>query len=154
MGLFGCTKGAMFKALSVEGSVKGNTRVGGIIANAIDTKVDNCNNYCNLNSKLCIGGIVAKFEAINKDVSISNCQNYGDIFSSGVKLIGGIVGYCDNKKNEVKFEYCTNYGNISQKIKKVQIIKWLEFVDLLEKTLCFTAVQIVEKLMQWALHMG
>ena len=114
VGLFGCTKGAMFKALSVEGSVKGNTKVGGIIANAIDTKVDNCNNYCNLNSKLCIGGIVAKFEAINKDVSISNCQNYGDIFSSGVKLIGGIVGYCDNKKNEVKFEYCTNYGNISQ----------------------------------------
>lgn len=114
VGLFGCTKGAMFKALSVEGSVKGNTKVGGIIANAIDTKVDNCNNYCNLNSKLCIGGIVAKFEAINKDVSISNCQNYGDIFSSGVKLIGGIVGYCDNEKNEVKFEYCTNYGNISQ----------------------------------------
>ena len=114
VGLFGYTKGAMVKALSVEGSVKGNTRVGGIIANARDTKVDNCNNYCNLNSKLCIGGIVAKFEAINKDVSISNCENYGDIFSSGFKLIGGIVGYCDNRKNEVKFEHCTNYGNINQ----------------------------------------
>ena len=106
-----------------EGTIIGNTRVGGIAGASIG-KIINCTNKAtiiaqdneNTYSGLMVGGIVG---AINKG-SIDNCKNYGNVTAKDDsltlkkgKFAGGIVGQVYVGEGEdITISNCTNSGNI------------------------------------------
>ena len=107
-----------------EGTIIGNTRVGGIVG-ASDGKIINCTNKAtiiaqdneNTYSGLYVGGIVGN---INKG-GIDNCKNYGDVtakddsLTTGKgKFAGGIVGqvYFLGEGEDITISNCTNSGTI------------------------------------------
>lgn len=90
------------------GGIAGKYQAGSSIKNSI--------NYGNLNLSISdvskstgVGGIVGAANASADTVSITNCDNYGDITSVQPK-VAGIVG--DLKVNST-LENCDNYGDIS-----------------------------------------
>ena len=116
-------KGTVKNLNIYEGTIIGNTRVGGIIGVSIG-KIINCTNKAtiiaqdneNTYSGLMVGGIVG---AINKG-SIDNCKNYGNVTAKDDsltlgkgKFAGGIVGQVYVGEGEdITISNCTNSGTI------------------------------------------
>mgnify|MGYP004484835727 CR=1 FL=1 len=125
VGLIGCLqeKGIVENLNIYEGTIIGNTRVGGIAGASIG-KIINCTNKAtiiaqdneNTYSGLMVGGIVG---AINKG-SIDNCKNYGNVTAKDDsltlgkgKFAGGIVGQVYVGEGEdITISNCTNSGTI------------------------------------------
>ena len=103
--------GAAVKNVAVEGSVRANRSVGGIVGKIGKTagggSIENCANFAqisNTDSKGC-GGIVGA--GWNGGI-IKNCYNSGRVSSSYACPTGGISG-----SNEVPIVNCYNIGKIS-----------------------------------------
>ena len=125
VGLIGCLqeKGIVKNLNIYEGTIIGNTRVGGIAGASIG-KIINCTNKAtiiaqdneNTNSGIVVGGIVG---LINKG-SIDNCKNYGNVTAKDDsltvgkgKFAGGIVGQAYASMGEdITVSNCTNSGTI------------------------------------------
>ena len=106
-----------------EGTIIGNTRVGGI-AGASNGKIINCTNKAtiiaqdneNTYSGLLVGGIVGEIEK----GSIDNCKNYGNVTAKDDslktekgKFVGGIVGQVYvGEEEDITISNCTNGGTI------------------------------------------
>ena len=105
VGLLGYCLGCYIKNLTVTGSVKGWSFVGGIVGNA-RVKIMNCHNKATVSAtKECVGGIVGY---LNND-GVINCTNSGQV--EGPSQVGGIVGnlvgaYVTN---------CLNNGDVTGK---------------------------------------
>ena len=125
VGLIGCLqeKGIVKNLNIYEGTIIGNTRVGGIAGASIG-KIINCTNKAtiiaqdneNTNSGIVVGGIVG---LINKG-SLDNCKNYGNVTAKDDsltvgkgKFAGGIVGQAYASMGEdITVSNCTNSGTI------------------------------------------
>lgn len=86
-GLFGVTKGAVIRNVTVNGMLRataGDTGV--IVGNAIDTRIENCTSNVEIVQAKETGGIVGKAEGATV---IKNCTNKGRI--TGTERLGGIV---------------------------------------------------------------
>lgn len=86
-GLFGVTKGAVIRNVTVNGTLRataGDTGV--IVGNAIDTRIENCTSNVEIVQAKETGGIVGKAEGATV---IKNCTNKGRI--TGTERLGGIV---------------------------------------------------------------
>ena len=110
-GLFGMTSNdAIIRNLTVSGNVKTETKLicGGIVGYALKNSIiENCYNYCNVETSGTAGGIVGN--PIDTTVKIINCGNYGKVTVIGnesYSSAGGIAGLITNIKN------CFNQGEI------------------------------------------
>ena len=138
-GLFGCLdQGGTVKDLSVSGSVKGNSYVGGVVGDNRGSvtgcifsgfgtvtgtgdyvggvvglnfggTVENCYNTGNVSgSGIYVGGVVGQ----NFGGTVENCYNTGEV--SGNSYVGGVVGYnVVTPPGGGTVENCYNTGNIS-----------------------------------------
>ncbi|MEG2570231.1 MAG: hypothetical protein RSA70_02240, partial [Clostridia bacterium] len=107
VGLFGVANGNVtIKNVTVDGSIKGWSYVGGILgySNASNVLISNCTNKATILSGLYSGGILG-YGASN--TIIANCTNKGLI--SGVKVIAGIVG----NASSMKIINCVNEGDVT-----------------------------------------
>ena len=88
-GLFGIASGKISN-LTVTGTIKGGSRVGGIVGWARNNCViSNCYNLCNVYGEM-IGGVAGN---IDGKTIIINCCNMGNIqATNGERGAGGIVG--------------------------------------------------------------
>ena len=125
VGLIGALqeKGTVKNLNIYEGTIIGNTRVGGIIGTSVG-KIMNCTNKAtiiaqdneNTSSGLWVGGIVGVVEKGN----IDNCKNYGnvtakdDALKTGKgKFAGGIVGQAYASMGEdISISNCANIGTV------------------------------------------
>lgn len=117
IGLFAYIEGAEIKNCGVTGEVVNNytyvdSNAGGIVGDAITSKISNCHSYATIKAYDVIGGIVAKI----RNTTIENSYNIGEIISSSGGYIGGIVG--EIEKNDSVINKCYNLGTI-----KVYIIE-------------------------------
>jgi len=108
---------------TVTGTSKGSgtSGVGGIagsIAAGTETSIENCVNkgdviaeFTTLASTVSYGGIVGSIFNKGVDVTITGCENEGDVKNIPAYYVGGIVGYVSSA--EVSVEDCTNSGDIS-----------------------------------------
>ena len=108
-GLFGYTKNAAIKNLTVAGSVGGgncSTAGGGIVGYAVGGAIENCGNLCEVTARTSIpgGGIVG----FASNLMITGCYNAGRVFKGDGSSGGGIVGVVKN----VKIYDCYNVGEI------------------------------------------
>ena len=110
--LFGCVNGGMIKNLSIYGSVKGNSTVGGLVAYTTSgAKLDNITSYVTVTATVhngrqgTVGGVVANQE--NSAGAISNCVNYGDVTCDSY-IVGGIAG-----SGGAAVTNCANWGNVT-----------------------------------------
>jgi hypothetical protein len=122
--LFGYVDGTI-KNFTLYGEISG-IDVAGVVA-ALDKGgvVDNVTSYVNVSNNNAnatqakTGGIVLTIKAKNsKDASwtISNCKNYGAIYSNSTVAsdsVGGILGWTDNQTEKLTIKNCENYGNVS-----------------------------------------
>ena len=105
VGLFGYCSGRYIKNLTVTGSVKGCSFVGGIAGQA-RMNIMNCHNKATVSAtKECVGGIVGFF---NND-GVINCTNSGQV--EGPSQVGGIVGNLVN----AYVTNCLNNGDVTGK---------------------------------------
>lgn len=112
-GLFGVTNKAILQNIILEsGKIEASQESGGIVGNAIDTQIINCQNKVEVVAiKGYAGGIAGKSTGTGK---IENCSNSGNVSSEGyvddVKdtFIGGVVGI-----TESELVSCQNTGAIS-----------------------------------------
>lgn len=100
-----------------HGTITGGQYSGGIIGRShMGTIMDGCKNYGDITAKADnVGGICGSFAATAGGGSINNCENHGDIESTGKTKIGGIVGYIDDVKSNlvISINGCINSGNIT-----------------------------------------
>ncbi len=113
--LFGCVQGATIKNLTVDGEVTGRDYVSGIVARIYETsKIENCQNFSNVNSVNYAGGIVGECD-INATAKIGCCFNDGNIYSSNCfagGIAGKIFGQEDYNNKSVVFN-SANVGEVS-----------------------------------------
>lgn len=106
VGLFGAVgNGASIRDLTVEGSVKGNNYVGGIVGiaaivtvengsekkSAVEMTITNCTNLCTVSGGAYVGGVMGYFYGKADAASISGCTNSGIVTATGANA-GGIAG--------------------------------------------------------------
>ena len=112
-GLFGSVQDATIENVTVTGSiVNAGDWVGGIASSLLgNTEIINCHNEINIQNlnSYYIGGVVG---VINRQSTVKNCSNKGNVSSSGKNAggettIGGIAGACHGH-----IESCYNTGNI------------------------------------------
>lgn len=108
-GLFGYTKNAAIKNLTVAGSVGGGsclTAGGGIVGYAVGGTIENCGNLCGVTvpGSSPGGGIVG----FASDLTIIGCYNAGLVHKGDGSRGGGIVGVGTN----VKIYDCYNVGKV------------------------------------------
>ena len=108
-GLFGCTKNAAIKNLTVAGSVGGGScdiAGGGIVGYAVGGAIENCGNLCEVKVRGSCpgGGIVGSASSL----TITGCYNAGKVLKSDGMRGGGIVGKGEN----VNIYDCYNVGEI------------------------------------------
>ena len=111
-GLFGNFSGIV-QNLTVGGTVKGGTNVGGIIGlinQTSNVKIINCANEVNVTSSVSsAGGIVGGIGTSN-NIEINKCTNKGNI-ESLKSNVGGIVGYLGNESKEIIINECSSIGS-------------------------------------------
>lgn len=103
IGLIGYGDGVTVKDLTVKGSVRGSSFVGGIVGGDrnYESSITGCVNEATISSSgSSIGGIAGAFYG-----TINDCKNSGDV--SGSQDIGGIVGEGSAVSG------CSNTGNIT-----------------------------------------
>ena len=108
-GLFGCTKNAAIKNLTVAGSVGGGScdiAGGGIVGYAVGGAIENCGNLCEVKVRGSCpgGGIVGSASSL----TITGCYNAGKVSKGDGMRGGGIVGKGEN----VNIYDCYNIGEI------------------------------------------
>ena len=112
-GLFGSVQDATIENVTVTGNiVNSGDWVGGIASSLLgNTEIINCHNEINIQNlnSYYIGGVVG---IINRQSTVKNCSNKGNVSSSGKNAggettIGGIAGACHGH-----IESCYNTGNI------------------------------------------
>ncbi|MBR1630718.1 MAG: InlB B-repeat-containing protein, partial [Paludibacteraceae bacterium] len=110
-GLFGGTRNATIKNLTVKGEVVNTSTTttgnyqGGLCAYGYNTVIDNCTSYVDVTGRQYVAGIVAY-----GNVKLSNCVNYGNISGSST-YIGGIAGQLQSSGSAIT--RCANFGNIT-----------------------------------------
>lgn len=95
-----------------EGVIKGNSIVGGIIGDVIESKIVNCINESSSNvvqGANSVGGIVGELGAFS---TILGCKNNMEIIGEG-DYAGGILGYSEGRS--INIIACYNVGNIEAK---------------------------------------
>ena len=105
--LFGCVNTGALKNLSIYGSVKGVSTVGGLVAYTVSNAViENITSYVDVyGTKGTIGGIVANQE--NSAGALLNCVNYGTV-TSATYIVGGVVG-----SGGKDITNCVNWGDVT-----------------------------------------
>ncbi len=107
-GLFGYTKDATIKNLTVAGLVDGRAcdRAGGIVGYAVGGTIENCGNLCAViaHGSKPGGGIVG----FASDLTVTGCYNAGLVRKGDGSNGGGIVGVGTN----VKIYDCYNVGEV------------------------------------------
>ena len=118
IGLFAYIEGAEIKNLGVTGVVNNLYYAGGIVGDAITSKIFNCHNFATIKGEQCIGGIAATIQ----NTTIEDSYNTGKIMNNYyVGYIGGIVGKID--ENDSIIYKCYNLGIIQiQTIGPVQVL--------------------------------
>ena len=111
IGLFAYIEGAEIKNCGVTGEVVNNctysdSNAGGIVGDAITSKISNCHSYATIKARYNIGGIVARIQ----NTTIEYSYNIGEIISNSGGYIGGIVGEID--ENDSVINKCYNLGII------------------------------------------
>lgn len=95
-GYYMTPNGAIIKNVTVTGSVKGGSYVGGIVGVAGYVSIENCVNRASVDGISCVGGIVGMTGNIDKQVgwgrTATKLTNTGKITATG-ENVGGIVGY-------------------------------------------------------------
>ena len=113
LGFFGMTYQATISDLIVNGSISNITtgsNIGGIVGNASNTIIKNCDNYVSIDVTTGYnGGIVGWGHG--DTLVVSNCNNYASI--TGGTRTGGIVGQSAITNSLSIIEYCDNYGVIT-----------------------------------------
>ena len=113
-GLFGYTKAAALRDLTVSGSVTSTAEdnsVGGIVGMAYGGVIENCGNLCTVIGKH-IGGIAGRIQSADDsdgEVTISGCYNAGAF--TGSAFGGGIVGYGTSPEGNSIYD-CYNVGSV------------------------------------------
>ena len=105
-------KRAEVKNVTVEGSVNGATKVGGIAGSAHWANFSNCINRVNISGTSNIAGIVGysmQSASTGSFITLTNCGNEGSITGTGV-AVAGVLGYA---KGSAVLVGCYNTGNIS-----------------------------------------
>ena len=87
-------------------TVIGQNDTGGIVGNASNINLENCENRSSVKGESYVGGIAGDYSYKN----IKRCTNYGTVETVGQR-IGGIIGYAD----ETSIEDCANYGKLTSK---------------------------------------
>ena len=113
-GLFGYTKAAALRDLTVSGSVTSTAEdnsVGGIVGMAYGGVIENCGNRCTVTVKS-TGGIAGRIQSAvysgGGSVTVFGCYNAGAI--TGSAFTGGIVGYGTNTKHNRIYD-CYKVGS-------------------------------------------
>ena len=88
-------------------TVIGQNDTGGIVGNACNINIENCENRSSVKGESYVGGIAGNYYYKN----IKRCTNYGTVESKGQR-IGGIIGYANN----TSIEDCANYGKLTGKV--------------------------------------
>ena len=121
LGLFGNTLGATVKDLTVQGSItlsgtaSGASRIGGIIAHAASTTMQNCINKVTITGVndsastgfYNIGGLVGYAYG----VTIQQCGNDADLDITGIN-VGGLVGTVAKANEPTTITECYNHGDV------------------------------------------
>ena len=102
-GLFGYIDGGAVKNLTVSGSVRGRTFVGGIVGRALNATIESCANSGTVSGAGNTGGIAGFLAA----TELNNCLNSGTV-SASASSVGGIAG-----RNEGSVENCYNRGSVA-----------------------------------------
>lgn len=112
-GLFSHTStGAVIKNLTVDGEIKGDWSIGGIVGNASATVFINCTSNVSVtgaysgNTEHQYAGGIAGYAC--NGTRFENCVNNGNV--AGNKCVGGIAGLSDSG---TVFENCVNYGDVT-----------------------------------------
>ena len=88
-------------------TVIGQNDTGGIVGNASNINLENCENRSSVKGESYVGGIAGDYSYKN----IKRCTNYGTVETVGQR-IGGIIGYAD----ETSIEDCANYGKLTGRV--------------------------------------
>ncbi len=88
-------------------TVIGQDGTGGIVGEASNINLENCENRSSVKGESYVGGIAGNYYYKN----IKRCTNYGTVESKGQR-IGGIIGYANN----TSIEDCANYGKLTGKV--------------------------------------
>ena len=103
-GLFGYVSGSgKVQNLSVSGSVKGNSYVGGIAGQNLGS-VENCHNTGSVKGSGHVGGVVG---SNSLSATVTNCYNTGSV--KGNSYVGGVVGWNDSGR----VKNCYNTGSVN-----------------------------------------
>ena len=111
IGLFAYIEGAEIKNCGVTGGVVNNSiyndgSAGGIVGDAIASKISNCHSYVTIKAVHTIGGIVGRIQ----NTTIEYSYNIGEIINNSGGYIGGIVGEIDESNSIIN--KCYNLGII------------------------------------------
>ena len=124
-------EGLTIDGVTVNGTINAASYAGGLLHNATNATINNCENKANINASRA-GGIAswvvsgAKISNVKNygnitgrtaasgiahgfGGSIKNAANYGNIKSENLEAAGGIAGV---QKAVSTYEYCYNYGNV------------------------------------------
>ncbi len=111
--LFATAKNAVFKNITLEGTISGMKKVGGITGTDLGScKYQNIRNYAKIISNdNAAGGITG---VLSLDGVVSDCINHGEI-SAATSDAGGIVGVTTNVKtgSSASIYNCINKGSVS-----------------------------------------
>ena len=90
-------------------TVIGQNDTGGIVGNACNINIENCENRSSVKGESYVGGIAGNYYYKN----IKRCTNYGTVetVKNDSQRTGGIIGYA----NGTSIEDCANYGKLTSK---------------------------------------
>ena len=90
-------------------TVIGQNDTGGIVGNASNINLENCENRSSVKGESYVGGIAGDYYYKN----IKRCTNYGTVetVKNNSQRTGGIIGYA----NGTSIEDCANYGKLTSK---------------------------------------
>ena len=90
-------------------TVIGQNGTGGIVGNACNINIENCENRSSVKGESYVGGIAGNYYYKN----IKRCTNYGTVetVKNNSQSTGGIIGYA----NGTSIEDCANYGKLTSK---------------------------------------
>ena len=114
VGLFGCIYGATIKNLIVEGSVSGDTCVGGIVgyAHAYTSElatITGCTSNVTVTGARRVGGFVGQADG---NCNVSYCSNIGNITGTDNDNVGGTGGVVGMINYNTTISNCFNTGKI------------------------------------------
>ena len=90
-------------------TVIGQDGIGGIVGDACNINIENCENRSSVKGESYVGGIAGNYYYKN----IKRCTNYGTVetVKNDSQRTGGIIGYA----NGTSIEDCANYGKLTSK---------------------------------------